>query len=146
MAPLQCSLHGRRKPQARPRASVRSFLLIAALPCALALGSCSTAFVNPEVEASAGAPVHRHVAPRKLRALFAPQTPPNCEYKGADGDGLDANLFAQLKLDYERHCYQHAEALVRRRLRQLQVSGLCEPRPVRPVVHRERFLRAAPAL
>ena len=146
MAPLQCSLHGRRKPQTRPRACVRSFLLIAAVPCALALGSCSTALPQPEAEASAGAPVHRHVAPRKLRALFAPQTPPNCEYKGADGDGLDANLFAQLKLDYERHCYQHAEALVRRRLRQLQVSGLCEPRPVRPVVHRERFLRAAPAL
>ena len=146
MAPLHCSLQARRKPQAPPRVLARSILLIAALPCVLALESCSTAFVPPEVEASATAPVHRHVAPRKLRALFAPQTSPNCEYRGADGDGLDANLFAQLKLDYELHCYQHAEALVRRRLHQLQVSGLCEPRPVRPVVHRERFLRAAPAL
>jgi hypothetical protein len=52
---------------------------------------------------------------------------------------LDADLWARLRLDYERHCYEHAEALVRRRLRALQVSGLCE---IRPVVHRQRFLRA----
>jgi hypothetical protein len=67
------------------------------------------------------------------------QPRPNCEYKGSETDRLDADLWAHLKLDYERHCYEHAEALVRSRLRALQVSSLCE---IRRVVHRQRFLRA----
>jgi hypothetical protein len=114
--------------------------MLAALPCWLALAGCSTTLVRPDVDDYASATAHRHSENkvRKLRALLASQPPPNCEYKGSEADRLDADLWARLKLDYERHCYQQAEALVRSRLRVLQVSGLCE---IRPAVHRQRFLR-----
>jgi hypothetical protein len=96
-------------------------------------------------EVSAAAPVHRSAESRgrRLRAMLAPQAAPDCEFKGSDADVVDADLFARLKLDYERHCYQHAEALVRSRLRQLQVSGLCEAPP--SIRRRQRFMRIAPA-
>lgn len=142
MAPLQRSPHPRRTPPAQLPILARSFLMLAIIG-AVALAGCSTVLVSPDIEASANLPAHRHVAAHQARRLLASQAPPNCEYKGPDGDGLDADLFARLKLDYERHCYQHAEALVRSRLHQLQVSGLCEPRRV---AHRQRFLRAAPTL
>jgi hypothetical protein len=142
MAPLQCSLHAQRKPQARRCVWVRSFLVIAAVPCWFVLAGCSTALVQPKAETSAGPPTHRYVPARKLRALLAPQTPPNCDYMGPENEGLDADLWAQIKLDYEKQCYQRAEARVRRRLHQLQ-SGV---RELRPVAHRERFIRAVPAL
>jgi hypothetical protein len=138
---VQRALYVQRKPSARPRILARSFLMLAALPCWLALAGCSTVLVRPDVEDYASLPAQRHSEPkvRKLRALLASQPRPNCEYKGSEADRLDADLWARLKLDYERHCFEHAEALVRRRLRALQVSGLCEiPR----VVHRQRFLRA----
>jgi hypothetical protein len=117
MSTLQRALHAHRKSRARARILTRSLLMIGALPCCLA---------------------HAEIPARKLRALLAPQSPPSCEYKGPDADGLDADLWQRLKLDYERHCYQHAEALVRSRLRALQVSGACEIR-----ARRQRFLRAA---
>lgn len=120
-------------------------VMLAVLPCALALGGCSTAFVQPETyAASAAAPVVRHteVNVRRRHVLLAQQAPPDCEYKGTDADAVDKDLWQRLKLDYERHCFQQAEALVRNRLHQLQVSGLCEIRAVR---HRARFVRFAPS-
>jgi hypothetical protein len=134
--------------------------MLALMPCWLALAGCSASLVRPEVyavstatpahrpeiyEVSAAATVHRttEAHPRRLRAMLAPQAAPDCEYKGSDADVVDADLFARLKLDYERHCYQHAEAMVRGRLRQLQVSGLCEPSSP-PIRRRERFMRIAP--
>jgi hypothetical protein len=76
-----------------------------------------------------------------VRALLSPQSPPDCEYRAAEGAAtLDAEVLARLKLEYERHCYQQAEAEVRNRLRQLQVrvSNLHEFQPSR---HRRRFPR-----
>jgi len=145
MSPLRRALHVQRKPHARPRILARSFLILAALPCWLALAGCSTVLVRPNVDDYASATAHRHAETkvRRLRALLASQPPPNCEYKGSEADSLDADLWARLKLDYERHCYQHAEALVRSRLRALQVSGLCE---IRAAVHRQRFRRATSSL
>jgi hypothetical protein len=135
----------------------RTFLMLALMPCWLA--GCSASLVRPEVYAiSMAAPVHRseghevstavpvyrvaETRPRRLRAMLAPPAAPDCEFKGSDADAVDADLFARLKLDYERHCYQRAEALVRSRLRQLQVSSLCEAPPPR---RRQRFMRIAPA-
>jgi len=113
-----------------------------AVPCWLTLAGCSAAPVWGDVEASVPAHRHAQIPARKLRALLAQPSPPNCEYKGPEADGLDADLWERIKLDYERHCYQRAEATLRSRLRALQVSGLCE---LRPVAHRQRFLRAAPS-
>ncbi len=120
------------------------YVILAAMPCALALSGCSTALVQPATyAATAAAPVARHteIDTRRRRALLAQQASPDCEYKGSDADAVDKDLWERLKLDYERHCYQHAEALVRNRLHQLQVSGLCEVRVAR---HRARFVRFAP--
>jgi hypothetical protein len=36
---------------------------------------------------------------------------------------VDPDQWARMKLDYERHCYQHAEQLVRDRLRLLQAAS-----------------------
>jgi hypothetical protein len=147
------------KPVATFPGHARTFLILALMPCWLALAGCSASLVRPEIYAvSTAAPVHRSEAyevsavatvhrtvetrPRRLRAMLAPQAAPDCEFKGSDAEVVDADVFARLKLDYERHCYQHAEALVRSRLRQLQVSGLCEAPPVR---RRQRFMRIAPA-
>lgn len=135
------------------RTLARTLLMLTALPSALAVAGCSAAVVSREVAdyaTATAAPAHRYAAPHshRFRALLAPQPAPDCEFKGSDVGTLDKDLWARLKLDYERHCYQHAETLVRDRLRQLQqqlqrqsqVSGLCEIEPVR---HRRLFTRHA---
>jgi hypothetical protein len=38
-------------------------------------------------------------------------------------------LWTRLKIDYERHCYQQAEMLVRKRLQRLLTSGRCRIEP-----------------
>lgn len=59
------------------------------------------------------------------RALLATRSAPNCELAGSEPDTIDADLWARLKLDYERHCYKQAEMLARKRLRELLASGQC---------------------
>jgi hypothetical protein len=66
---------------------------------------------------------------RNYRALVAPQPPPHCELMESQPDIVDAELWTRLKLDYERHCYQRAEALVRKRLQRLLTSGRCRIEP-----------------
>ena len=63
---------------------------------------------------------------RTNRTLFAQQPAPDCEFKGAEPETVDADQWARLKLDYERHCYEQAEALARKRLQQLLASGKCQ--------------------
>jgi hypothetical protein len=83
----------------------------------------------------AAAPVDRHAEPRirqVKRALFAPQPAPDCEFKDSELETADPNLWARLKLDYERQCYRKAEISVRNRLRLLQTSlRTCEIESVR---------------
>ena len=55
------------------------------------------------------------------------QPAPECELAGLEPDTVDAGLWARLKLDYERHCYKQADALVRRRLRE---PGAVQPAPI----------------
>jgi len=62
---------------------------------------------------------------RANRTLLARQPAPDCEFKGPEPDTVDADQWARLKLDYERHCYQQAEMLARKRLDQLLASGKC---------------------
>jgi len=84
--------------------------------------------------AQAMASAHRHSRARSARpdrALLAPQAAPNCDYDRTPDDTVDADLWARLKVEYERHCYQQAEALVRNRLRLLQASGKCATLPAR---------------
>ena len=53
------------------------------------------------------------------------QPPPDCVFKGSEPDTVDADQWARLKLDYERHCYEQAEEADRKRLQELLASGTC---------------------
>jgi hypothetical protein len=111
----------------------KNLWILVAILCALGAAGCSTF-------AAAAARRHAQRIPT-VRALLSPQSPPDCEYRAPDeAVTLDKEVLARLRLEYERHCYQQAEAEVRNRLRQLQVrvSGLHEFQPIR---HRRRFHR-----
>jgi hypothetical protein len=51
--------------------------------------------------------------------------PPDCKFKGPEPDTVDADQWARLKLDYERHCYEQAEEADRKQLAQLLASRKC---------------------
>jgi len=51
--------------------------------------------------------------------LIARQPAPDCELAGPEPDTVDADLWARLKLEYQRYCYKQAEILIHRRLQQL---------------------------
>jgi hypothetical protein len=61
--------------------------------------------------------------------VVAPQPAPDCELPEPQPDSVDADLWARLKLDYERHCYKQAEILARKRLQRLLASGKCRIEP-----------------
>jgi tetratricopeptide (TPR) repeat protein len=44
------------------------------------------------------------------------QAAPDCELAGLEPDPIDAGLWARLRFDYERHCFEQADTLVRGRL------------------------------
>ena len=53
-------------------------------------------------------------------ALLAPQQGPDCEFRGANTEAMDAGELARLKIEYERQCFQNAERAARDRLNSLQ--------------------------
>jgi tetratricopeptide (TPR) repeat protein len=113
-------------------------LALSALAIALTIAGCSSNAV-PDQSASAPAEAIKHSFRIHKTAAAYPQSrthqshrppeaiplAPNCEL--TEADTIDADLWARLKLDYERHCYKQAETLVRKRLRQLLASGQCGP-------------------
>lgn len=58
--------------------------------------------------------------PRLDPALLTPQPAPDCGFDLPDRKTVDEEQWANLKLDYERRCYQTAEMVVRERLARLQ--------------------------
>jgi len=62
---------------------------------------------------------------RTNRTVSAQPPAPDCELKGSGLQTVDPDQWARLKLDYERNCYEQAEALARKRLQQLLASGKC---------------------
>jgi hypothetical protein len=65
------------------------------------------------------------------RALLTPQPVPDCAFRRAHLKTMDPDLWARLKIEYERECYQNAEKVVRHRLRLLQAANLCEAQTAR---------------
>jgi hypothetical protein len=59
------------------------------------------------------------------RTIVAHLPAPDCEFKGQEPETVDAEQWARLKLDYERHCYEQAEMTARNRLELLLASGKC---------------------
>jgi hypothetical protein len=103
-------------------------LTLSAIACAAALAGCASRSTPQEVQAEPIEAPHIH---RPDRALLKPQPAPDCEFRGANVKTMDPDVFARLKLDYERQCYQRAEKIARDRLRVLQASSRCEVEPAR---------------
>jgi hypothetical protein len=55
-------------------------------------------------------------------ALLARQPQPDCEFKGANVETMDATELTRLKIEYERQCFQNAEKAARDRLGLLQAA------------------------
>jgi hypothetical protein len=75
-----------------------------------------------------------HVEPgvcRPDRALLASQPAPDCAFRRAHLKTMDPDLWARLKIEYERECYQNAEKVVRHRLLALQAAVRCETETAR---------------
>jgi hypothetical protein len=104
--------------------------VLAAAALALTIAGCSSPSTGQNNASYRDAPTHpRSQARRIYLTLLAPQSAPDCKFTGPEHDSVDPELLARLKLDYERHCYEQAEKLVRKRLRQLQTSGKCQIEP-----------------
>jgi hypothetical protein len=58
-------------------------------------------------------------------ALLVPARAPDCGFGRSDLKTLDPDQWMHLKSEFEKKCYQHAEKMVRERLRQLQVASRC---------------------
>lgn len=59
------------------------------------------------------------------RALLVPAHAPDCGFGQSALKTLDPEQWAHLKIEFEKKCYQHAEKMIRERLRQLQVASRC---------------------
>ena len=108
---------------------------LSAISIALTITGCSS-YATPDKSASTEDKSIRNSATASVahprsgtheshRILLASRAAPNCEFAGPEPDTIDADLWARLKLDYERHCYKQAEMLARKRLRQLLASDQC---------------------
>ncbi len=131
----QASHTTKRKRIEAPVAVARIRLGLSVISIALTITGCSS-YVTPNKSASTEDRSIRNSSAASVaypqsrthgshRALLASRSAPNCELAGPEPDTIDADLWARLKLDYERHCYKQAEMLARKRLRQLLVSGQC---------------------
>jgi hypothetical protein len=96
------------------------------IPLALALAGCAQA--SPPDPSPANAPQAHAEAQicRPEAALLSPQSPPDCVFRRGDLKTADPDLWAKLKIEYERQCYEGAERRVRERLTRLQAASRCE--------------------
>jgi tetratricopeptide (TPR) repeat protein len=123
----------------------RMRLALSALAIALTIAGCSSyAMLNKSASARAEqikhasraykiAVAHPQSGIHRYHSLEATPLAPNCELTGQEPDTVDTDLWARLKLDYERHCYKQAETFVRKRLQQLLASGRRGPPASAPI-------------
>jgi hypothetical protein len=111
-------------------------LIISALSSVIALAGCAShpAQRESQAEPSESAESADHTSPPRIhrpsRALLTPQPAPDCEFRGAAPKTMDSDVFARLKLDYERLCYKKAERIARERLGRLQASVIDDIEPI----------------
>ena len=99
------------------------------LPIALAFALAGCAQASPPESASAATTPQAHAEAqlcRPVAALLSPQSPPDCVFRRGDLKTADPDLWAKLKIEYERQCYQAAERRVREHLARLQTAIRCE--------------------
>jgi hypothetical protein len=102
---------------------------LAAIICLLVVSGCAGNAPQPETRSE---PMRSGAAPGSDsqmchidRALLVPVRAPDCGFGRSDLKTLDPEQWAHLKIEFEKKCYQHAEKMVRDRLRQLQVASRC---------------------
>ena len=103
---------------------------LGAIICTLAISGCAGNAPQPE---SRHEPMHSGVAAPGSdsqmchidRALLVPARAPDCGFGRSTLKTLDPDQWTHLKVEFEKTCYQHAEKMVRERLRQLQVASRC---------------------
>jgi len=114
----------------------RRALLAARLPhlgaiiCTLAISGCAGNAPQPEsrsepIRSGLAAPATDSQMCHIDRALLVPARAPDCGFGRSDLKTLDPDQWTHLKVEFEKKCYQHAEKMVRERLRQLQVASRC---------------------
>ena len=91
-------------------------------------GSIQERSVQEEFLAYRGVPARLQSRWQAHQSPVARQPAPDCEFAGPQPDTVDADQWARLKLNYERHCYKQAEMLIRKRLRLL--DAVRPPPPV----------------
>lgn len=99
------------------------------VPIALAFALAGCAQTSPPESASAASTPQAHAEAQICRpaaALLSPQSPPDCVFRRGDLKTADPDLWAKMKIEYERQCYQAAEKRVRERLGRLQAASRCE--------------------
>jgi hypothetical protein len=145
-----CEQAGERPHAASLTSLARKLLTVCAIFCAMSFTGCARnpaqREVSPALHEDKASPVRAPVRPRryaepyryaepKIRrpdlALLSPQPAPDCELKRSDLRTVDPDVWARLKVEYERQCYQNAEKAARERLALLQASSTCEIEPVR---------------
>ena len=99
------------------------------LPVALACLLAACAQASPQESAPAATSPQAHAEARLCRpdaGLLSPQSPPDCVFRRGDLKTADPDLWAKMKVEYERQCYEAAEKRVRERLARLQAASRCE--------------------
>src|ERR1700730_10988263 len=82
------------------------------LPIALAFALAGCAQASPPESAPAATIPQGHAEAQLCRpeaALLSPQSPPDCVFRRGDLKTADPDLWAKLKIECERQCYQAAE-------------------------------------
>ena len=99
------------------------------LPIALAFALAACAQASPPETAPAATAPQAHAEAKLCRPdaiLLSPQSAPDCVFRRRDLKTADPDLWAKLKIEYERQCYQAAERRVRERFARLQAASRCE--------------------
>jgi hypothetical protein len=97
------------------------------LPIVLALALAGCAQASPPGPAATTPQAHAEAQLcRPEAALLSPPSPPDCVFRRGDLKTADPELWAKLKVEYERQCYAAAERRVRERLTRLQTASRCE--------------------
>jgi hypothetical protein len=129
----------------RPRTVARTLLALSAASLVLTVAACSSNSAQNKSASTQVSAQGKFVQDRSIqdksatyrgataiprphrfnRTPIAHQPAPDCEFKGPEPETVDADQWARLKLDYERHCYEQAEMRARKRLEQLLASGKC---------------------
>jgi len=94
---------------------------------ALVLAACAPASPPGPTPVAAAPQAHADAGIcRPDAGLLTPQSAPDCVFRRGDLKTADPDLWAKLKIEYERQCYESAERRVREHLVRLQAAGRCE--------------------